>query len=399
MSETAKERADTRPLITRVAPSNLLSYGPDFTGINLHSLNVLIGPNGSGKSNLIELFQLYKAVPSDLVDAVRRSGSINELIWKGASQGKPRLYVQVVLPYLGRIGHAIELKAVRERYEIESELVLHLGKFMPNDNAYIIEKLIYKNEGGRIDLEGRELDPNALDRQQSILAQRKDPESYPEITALGAHARNISIYREWAVGPYAPIRSPQPADLPNDVLLPDVRNLGMILNAMSVERGEAWDRLNEGLRRFLPRFKALSTYVAAGTVQIFLHEEGLQAPIAATRISDGTMRFIALLAILLRPEHTSLICLEEPELGLHPDALRIVADALVWAAERTQVVVTTQSDALVSALTEATESVIVCDYAGGSTRMRRLEAEKLKFWLENYQLGEIWRMGELGGNP
>ena len=118
----------------------------------------------------------------------------------------------------------------------------------------------------------------------------------------------------------------------------------MILNG--IEHSDAWPRLNAALSRFLPRFKRLTTLVQGGTIQIFLHEDGLRSPIPATRLSDGTIRFIALLAILLRPGVAPLTCLEEPELGLHPDALTLIAELLVEAAQETQIIVTTQSDVL-----------------------------------------------------
>ena len=80
-------------------------------------------------------------------------------------------------------------------------------------------------------------------------------------------------------------------------------------------------------------------------------------PVPATRLSDGTLRFLALLAILLNPESATLICIEEPELGLHPDTMSLLAELLTEAAEKTQLIVTTHSDVLVSAFTEQAESV------------------------------------------
>jgi predicted ATPase len=132
---------------------------------------------------------------------------------------------------------------------------------------------------------------------------------------------------------------------------------------------------------------------------MYLHEEGLSTPIPATRLSDGTLRFLALLAILLNPESATLICIEEPELGLHPDAMALLAELMVDASKKTQLIVTTHSDTLVSELTEEAESVLVCDYLENGTTLQRLESEKLKLWLEKYRLGEIWRLGKLGGNP
>lgn len=108
-------------------------------------------------------------------------------------------------------------------------------------------------------------------------------------------------------------------------------------------------------------------------------------------------RYLCLLALLCHPTPPPLLCLEEPELGLHPDLLTTVAELLVEASQRTQLVVTTHSDALVSALTDAPESVLVVEHDLTGTQLRRLEATRLKRWLEKYSLGELWRMGEIGG--
>jgi predicted ATPase len=132
--------------------------------------------------------------------------------------------------------------------------------------------------------------------------------------------------------------------------------------------------------------------------RIYLHEDGLRTPVPGTRVSDGTLRFLALLAVLLSPGAASLVCIEEPELGLHPDALAILAELLVEASQQTQVVVTTHSDALVSALTEHADSVLITEPGPTGTELRRLESEKLQHWLSKYRLGDIWRMGKLGGN-
>ena len=107
---------------------------------------------------------------------------------------------------------------------------------------------------------------------------------------------------------------------------------------------------------------------------------------------------MAMLALLLTPTPPPLLCMEEPELGQHPDAVSLLADLLVEASGRTQPIVTTHSDALISALTDHADSVLVCEHRGG-TILRRVESSKLGHWLEKYRLGEIWRIGELGGNP
>jgi len=120
--------------------------------------------------------------------------------------------------------------------------------------------------------------------------------------------------------------------------------------------------------------------------------------LSAIRMSDGTLKFLSLLAALFNPNPPPLICIEEPDLGLHPDALQLVAEALVEASESTQLVVTTHSEALVDALTDRPESVLVCerDFDNG-TQMNRLSKADLKEWLDRYSLGQLWRKGEIGG--
>jgi predicted ATPase len=130
-------------------------------------------------------------------------------------------------------------------------------------------------------------------------------------------------------------------------------------------------------------------------VQVFLHEGDIAIP--ATRLSDGTLRYLCLLAILCDPEPPPLICIEEPELGLHPDILPKLADLLKEASERTQLIVTTHSDILVDAMTETPEAVVVCSKENGATKMDRLNRDDLKEWLEKYRLGQLWIEGKIGG--
>jgi predicted ATPase len=178
-------------------------------------------------------------------------------------------------------------------------------------------------------------------------------------------------------------------------LEPDASNLGLMLNRLRrdsvVKRQllEALGVLYEGIDDF-------DVQIEGGTVQVFFHEGRHTIP--ATRLSDGTLRYLCLLAILCHPTPGPLICIEEPELGLHPDVLPTVAGLLKLASERTQLIVTTHSDVLVDAMTEIPSSVIVAERTAIGTKLERLSAEKLAPWLEQYRLGQLWTRGEIGGN-
>lgn len=378
-----------QPIFSEIDLKNFLSFGPDAEPVALQPLNVLIGPNGSGKSNFIEGFELLQATPADLASFVRQGGGA--AVVSEVANGKSLRY-------------RIEFTESAQRLEVVDEAIEEAkprSKDKPDIYFYYRfqrgHPVINMRQPGKTGLIQRNLRREDLDPQQSVLSQRRDPDLYPEVTGVAQVFSRIAIFREWSFGRHVPLRQPQPTDLPTDVLLPDLRNLGLVLN--DLEHSDRWKQLTDLVRRFLPRFSHLSTRIQAGHVQLYVHEDGLRAPIPATRLSDGTIRFIALLAVLVRPETASLICIEEPELGLHPDAVEQLASLLVDASKKTQLVVTTHSDVLVSGLSETPESVLVTEQLGNATHLIRLEAEKLRFWFDKYRLGEIWRIGQLGGNP
>lgn len=389
-------------LLRSLRPEGLFSFAPGTDAIKFGPLSLVIGPNGSGKSNLIEIINILKNTPTGFSSAVRQAGGIQEILWKGGKTST--LEVTAVFDCDDNCDYVYNFRVTSDAgrpifvYEsIHEDLQkMHtnytLNGYTRNENGeHFIERIEELNGPRRTKVESYD-----ISRHESVLSQRKDPETYPELHWVESHLSRIQIFRDWSLGQSADIRHPQPADLPNDVLLPDALNLGLIINRL--EHTGAIQEFNHFMKKYLPRYQRVTTLVQGGTVQIFLHEEGLQAPISATRLSDGTMRFLAMAALLLMPDPPPLICIEEPELGLHPDAMALMAELLKKASERTQIIVTTHSEALVSAFSDQPESVLVCEHQGG-TKLTRLDPERLAHWLENYSLGDVWRMGELGGNP
>jgi predicted ATPase len=383
---------------------NLLSYRLSEEKIDLQSLNVIIGTNGSGKSNLIEILGLLQAIPTDLTRAIREGGGINEWLWKG-DQEMPTAQIEAVVNYPELripLRYRVDFTTVGQRLELIDEAIEE--EYRQNPKAKDVF-FYYRYRQGHPVLNIKTGNPKGTPRQlrredlkpdQSVLSQRKDPDLYPELTYLSNTFSQIRLYRDWNVGRYTSARLPQKLDLPEDFLLEDWSNLGLVLNNLQHLIGTRI--IVENLQKFYERVEDITTKIAGGTVQIFLHEKGMSQPIPATRLSDGTLRYLCLLTILLHPSPPPLICIEEPELGLHPDILPTVGELLIEASQRTQLIVTTHSDALVSALSEIPESVLVCERDEKGSKMRRLESKNLKDWLKDYSLGDLWRMGELGGN-
>ena len=392
--------------IHKIKLQNFLSYGSEGEEIELQPLNVLIGRNTAGKSNLIEGISILKATPTDLPAPFRQGGGINEFLCKGEGNN-PIANIDVILNYPERhennLHYQLSLTEVGQRLELVDE-------FLQNEQPYEDQKDVYfyyRYQSGRPVLninkltEDGERFKRTLRREdlildQSVLSQRKDPDLYPELSYVSTEFSKIGLYRHWQVGRYSEPRNAQKADLPLHPLLEDGSNLGLVLKALQRKLGQR--KLIEYLEKFYEEVEELDVTIYGGTVQIFIREKGLTQPIPATRLSDGTLRYLCLMALLLDPTPPPLICIEEPELGLHPDILPTIAELLIEASQRTQLIVTTHSDALVSALSEYPEAVVVCERDNTGTHLRRLKPEKLKKWLEKYTLGDLWRIGEIGGN-
>jgi predicted ATPase len=393
---------DEMRTIVEVGLRNLLSFGPDTEPVALKSLNVLIGPNGSGKSNFIEAVSLMRTSPSDIRAVIRRGGGVSNWIWKGDPEGVASIDIVIRNPQGSLpLRHVLAFRNDNQAFRLVDERIEN-EKFYPGyENPYFYYNyndgnpvINVKTEGRDDKPEQRKLKPETVNADQSILAQRRDPETYPEISYLADVYDKIMIYREWYFGRSAVFRVPQKADMRNDRLEEDFSNLGLFLNRLRREP-KAKKIILEALHDLYEGFDDFDVSIEGGAVQVFFTEGDFTIP--ANRLSDGTLRYLCLLAILCDPAPPPLICIEEPELGLHPDILPKVADLLKAASERTQLIVTTHSDILVDAMTDRPDAVLVCEKHDGQTRIKRLDSEKLENWLKDYRLGELWTSGELGG--
>ncbi|WGV27000.1 AAA family ATPase [Halotia branconii] len=383
---------------------NFLSYGSDSEEIELQPLNVLIGANTSGKSNLIEAIGILKATPTDLPAPFRQGGGVSEFLWKG-EQETPVAKIEATVNYpegLQPLHYQLMFTSTRGRLDLIDE-VIEENQYQNSVNNILSSYYRYNSgypdlmvqKGNYLQPHGNYIHPDNLMPDQSILSQRKDPELYPELSYLGSQFSTIGLYREWHLGRNSEIKKNQKPDLPAMYLLEDGSNLGIFLNNLKIKINR---EIVEKLKKFYDKFEDFNVNIYGGTVQIFIREEGVIQPIPANRLSDGTLRYLFLMALLLDPTPPPLICIEEPEIGLHPDILPTIVEMLIDASQRTQIIITTHSDALVSALNEYPESVLICERNEKGSHLRRLEPDRLKNWLEKYTLGDLWRMGEIGGN-
>lgn len=391
------------PLLKSLTLEGFLSFGPEAVTIPLTPLNVLIGPNGSGKSNLVEALSVLRAVPKDLPLPIRQGGGVRDWLWREDHKGADAARLEVLFAEGKVANSALGMPAVRYRLVFGAEG----GSFIVLDERVENEKPVGRSqepyfyfgyENGRpmlnVQQERRELQRADIDPTQSILSQRRDPEAYPELTRLADLLRRIAIFRNWQFGPDSSVRRSCRADVRTDALSESFDNLparlAVLLGMPAVKR-----RLIELLRELAPGFDDLVVVPEGGALQIYLIEGSRSLP--AHRLSDGTLRYLCLLAILLDPDPAPLMVIEEPELGLHPDVLPTLRDLMVAASEKSQLIVTTHSTQMVDAMTDYADSVLVCEKKDGTTVVTRLTQEEVDRWREHGSLGSLWMSGHLGG--
>lgn len=290
--------------------------------------------------------------------------------------------------------HILEIQSLQYGFVIDDEQIENELPYPGKDDVYFY----YRNNGANailnIQERRRKLNYEDIDQRLSILAQRYDPEVYPEISWLSYMYKRIRIFKDWNIGRTNGLRRPQEADSIREFLLEDFSNFNMFLNPKFIDNNyknkvlKYMKELNDGIVDIL-------FSIAGGTVELFISERAFSIP--SNRLSDGTLRFFFLVALLCDDNPPPLICIEEPEIGMHPDMIHILARLLEEASERTQLIITTHSTQLIDSFTDTPEVVLVCEKEDQQTQIKRLDAERLKPWLEKYSLGTLWTQGSIGG--
>jgi predicted ATPase len=408
-----------QPFLKSIRPVNLLSFGPDTQEIELRPLNILIGPNGCGKSNLIEVIRLLHYLPDkDPWSSVLETGGVDEWIWKGKkdqaahssissavsltalperiASAVSRLYDYTIILAKVHSSFYVGEEHVRRAEVLDSDRDLHTSLDTSGTMGELKLRSGLSNDSTNL---------FALNPERSVLSQltaKNIQEAqvgtyFHELFEIGELFESFDFHQDWEFGADLAPRDPIPAGQPVERLEENARNLAQMLARYQSDHRQVFDRINELMKQFYEPVKNVEIRVVSTHLQISIQEEG-GFSIPAYRLSDGTLRWLALLVILLNPTPAPVTCIEEPELGLHPDIISTLADLLRDASTRTQLIVTTHSQSLVSEFSDDPESVCVCEKIEGSTRIRRLNREKLSPWLEDYSLGQLWAKGEIGGN-
>jgi len=369
-------------------------------------LNLLVGPNGSGKSNLLRLLELISNVAQGrMAAALKESGGMVPLLWdhRATSFGW-KLRIDPVDHGRDRVKDAISLEFELENiprtssYQIAKD---SLGNWVEFDQGlqksplWIFQRdvrraMVYDQQAKKL-VRFDEPDPN-----ESLLAQISDARTNPIPTHTRRFLEGWRIYHDVHVERGSGMRSPATTQYVK-LVEPDGSNLVSVLHTMYTSDREFKRRIDEGMRAgFGDQFEELVFQPAAAQqIQLAVQWRSSKDPHAGQDLSDGTLRFLFLLTVFASPEPATLIAIDEPEVGLHPSMLPIVAEYAAEAAERTQVVMTSHSPVFLDAFSRVQSEVTLLHWEDGRSRLFGLTPETLSKWLEQYRLGELFTSGEL----
>jgi predicted ATPase len=344
--------------------------------VSLRPINVLIGANGSGKSNFIEVFSLLHEIEEGrLLDYVRKAGGAEQLLHFGSKVSK-EIEVQISI---GRGKHQYSLALKPTEFDD-----------------------LYRAREGHTSPDGVKLvDPrdDPLRPQPRIPdISKADDESY---SFLRDYIGRWRLYHLNDTSTLSPIRkTSQLRD--NAFLRADGSNLAAFLYLLKEKSPQSYSLIRRTVRRVAPFFDDFLLKpdpLNEETIRVAWKHKNSDQYFAASALSDGSLRFIMLTTLLLQPEKLlpSVILVDEPELGLHPYAITMLASLIKRASVKTQVILSTQSSLLLDHFEP--EDVLVAERLHGATQLRRLESSQLESWLEDYSLGQLWEKNELGGRP
>lgn len=338
----------------------------------LQNLNVLIGANGAGKSNFIGIFRLLNNIyRQNLQNYIKTKGGVDTFFHFGRKNTE-ELFLKFEF---GVNGYSCLLKPTDDNFLlIDTEMVSyhHTQKY---DKPYTSI------------IGGDYYEAKIKEHNQKISEYVRNAIKSWKIYHFHDTSDTALVKRESGVGD-------------NLILKEDGENLSAYLYMLNDKYPNEYQRIVDTIRLVLPFFDDFVQRENTELVELEWFQKGhFDTPLKAHLLSDGSLRFICLITLLLQPIELlpDTILIDEPELGLHPYAIAILADVIKQVAEDKQLIISTQSVELVNHF--AANDIIVVNQTDGVSSFQRLDSEKLDVWLDEYNLGDLWKTNLIGGNP
>lgn len=376
-------------------------------------LDLVVGPNGGGKSNLLRCLELIsRTAKGELQSTVAENGGMIPLLWdhQPGSFGwklridpvdQPRHLTEDALTYeieLAQVGRGSAYEFAKDslgnwhKYEQGLEKSPYWIFNRDPRKAYLFDQ----RERKLVPIEELSSDtPDGYDENESLLSHIADQRN--RIPSLARRVlEGWSIYHDIHAEQGSLMRKPATTQFTKR-LAPDGSNLVTVLHTLYTGDREFHNLLDEGMRAgFGEEYDHLTFQPAAAQqIQLAVQWKSSKEPHAGADLSDGTLRFLFLLTVLCHPEPGALVAIDEPEVGLHPSMLPIVAEYAGAACEKTQIVLTSHSPEFLDSFSGLSPRVTLCHWEGGQTHLYALEEQAMAKWLERYRLGHLFTRGDL----
>lgn len=359
----------------------------------IRPLTVLIGANGVGKTSLLDAYSLLSASASGgLNSKLSEFGGLSSVLTRDKADSLS-LFVDMDVPGYRPLEYELNMTPKGTGYTISREVLSQSREGRPGAFKHI------NSQDG--DIQYFEIEQEHLVRPnweynplETSLFQV--PKMFRQPEQLRRILGSVTQYHVLDVGQRAPVKLPQqmkPADLPGA----DGEDLIPFLYYLRESKRERYEAIEDSLKAAFPNFESLSfPPVAAGMLTMTWKETNFKKPFSMHELSEGTLRFLWLASLLQSPGLSTVTMIDEPEVSLHPELLRLLADLMREAAHRTQLIVATHSDSLIRFL-EPSEVVVMDSDDDGCTTAQWGDKLDLDEWLKEFSLDEVWRMGQMGG--
>ncbi len=348
----------------------------ELVDFELTDLNVIVGGNGAGKSNLISFFRMLRAlIDNHLNRFTRDNGGASDFLYNGRKVTEMMEFEML----FGQRGFKFNLVPTpSDSFAIEDEARWYMygasGWWILGDNNEGLSRLVQEVKEDRVSAKYSRPVYEAIASWQIY---------HFHDTSSTAAMRRYEIVED------------------NKALRTDASNIGPFLLTIKTKHEKEYSDILNAIRLVMPFFDDFILEPresgAKTEVNISWMQKGSDYPMQPYHLSDGSIRFICLATALLQPNPPSTIIIDEPELGLHPAAIVILAELIRVASKRTQVIVATQSPALIDQF--GIEDIIVVNRENGASTFKRLKEQDFSEWLKNYSVGELWTKNVIVGGP
>ena len=362
--------------------------------LEMRNLIVMIGANGAGKTSFLDILSILAASASgNLQNLLQLKGGLNEILTRGKVQ---ELEIEISMQVIDEqpLMYSLTLSPKGLSYEVKDEsLTQQRNPNRPEPFKYIESQgldIKYFQDGSGFVRPNWEHNP-----LETSLSQV--PKMYREPESLRKSLASCTYYGALDVSEKSPIRLPQamrPAKLPGA----SGENLVSCLYDLRETDPDRFEMVENIISAAFPDFERLNfPPVAAGTMSMTWKDRNFSQPFYIHELSEGTLRFLWLVALLQSQTLTTVTLLDEPEVSLHPELLRHLVYLMREASKHTQLIVATHSDRLVRFLEP--REILICDLEEGSAKMTWADTLNLDKWLEDYSLDQLWEMNVMGGRP